>query len=194
MAYAVAAALASSAFAMTAWHSRRPSSRPARRQVTQCGLQSAGNEVIDAMRAALNRVAPLMSQYNVRADVAVLPGLVARIRNTVLTDVIEDMLTAAIRGAPACRLLLTAIAQGDHLEVTVTDDLPNAHQAYRLGQVRGLHERVASLGGTLHVTAHPIEGTTLAVRLAASSGSLHGSSASRAISSSQGAFSFDTTR
>lgn len=194
MAYAVAAAAALAVFAIAGWRSRCPCARPVYRARKNRLPPAAGNEVTEAVRAALNRVAPLMSQYDVRADVAVLPGLVARVRNTVLTDVIEDMLTVAIRGAPACRLLLTAVAQGDDVEVTVTDDLPNAHQAYRLGQVRGLTQRVARLGGTLHVTAHPTEGTTLAVRLAASPAITCGAAALRGAPSPQGAFSYGTTR
>ena len=191
MAYAVAATAMLALFAVVGYR-RRDSGRHVHGVVQrfESGMPSAGGgQVIDAIRAALKRVGPLMLQHDVRADVAVLPGLVALIRGSVLTDVIEDMLTVAIRGAPACRLLLTAVAQGNQVEITVTDDLPNADQAYRLGQVRGLHERVALLGGALHVTAHPTEGTAIAVRLAASSEILQGPPALYGIFSPQGAIS-----
>ena len=192
MAYAVAAAATSAMFAVVGYR-RRDSGRhvhgiPGQR--FESGMRSAaGGQVIDAIRLALKRVGPLMFQHDVRADVAVLPGLVALIKGSILTDVVEDMLTVAVRGAPACRLLLTAVAQGDHVEITVTDDLPNADQAYRLGQVRGLHERVALLGGTLHVTAHPTNGTAIAVRLAASSRTLQAPPAIHGIFSPQSAIS-----
>lgn len=101
----------------------------------------------------------------VRADIAVPPGLVARMRDAALSDMVEELLTATIHAAPTSRLLLTACAVGDYIEIAVTDDLPNADQAFRQAQIRTLHERVAVRGGTLHVTARPAEGTTIAMRL-----------------------------
>ena len=123
-----------------------------------------------AMRLALKRLSPIMSNRSVQADVAALPGLGVRMPGAVLAELLEEMLAAAIRGAPASRLLLTAAKHGNRIDVDITDDMPGADRVVRLGSVRGLMERVASRGGTLEVDVRPAEGTTMTLRLAAAAG------------------------
>ena len=84
-----------------------------------------------------------------------------------MADLLEDLVTAAIHAAPACRLLLTAVAHGDRIHVGVTDDMPGADPAVRMGSVRSLMERVALRGGALDLEVRPAEGTTMTLRLAA---------------------------
>jgi len=178
MAYAVAALAASTLFGFAGWQSRRTARAPRRAgqddfdwivptEADMMGTTQA--DVAAAVRAALGRVHPLLTRQFVHIDVAVPPELNARMRGASLIDAIEEMLTAAIQAAPASRLLLTALAQGDHIEIAVTDDMPGADQAFRLGQVRGLSERTALRGGSLHIAVHPTEGTTTALRVAAAS-------------------------
>lgn len=173
LAYAIAAAAASALLAFGEWRhllglGRATRPRGARPRDGGPGVNAHAavpGDVAAAVRVALGRIAPLMTRAFVRMEMAVPPGLVARMRDATLCDMIEEVLTAAIHAAPTSRLLLTACAQGDHIEIGVTDDLPNADQAYRLAQIRTLHERVALRGGTLHVTARATEGTTIAIRL-----------------------------
>jgi hypothetical protein len=124
-------------------------------------------DVGGAVRLALKRLAPLMASQAVKVDVAAPSGLLGRMRGATLADLLEELLTAAIRGAPASRLLLTVAPHGDRIYVGVTDDRPGADPEVRAGAVRGLMERVAMRGGSLDIDVRPAEGTTMTLRLAA---------------------------
>ncbi|HEY0182320.1 MAG TPA: hypothetical protein VGC09_05875 [Rhodopila sp.] len=124
-------------------------------------------DVAAAMRLALKRLAPVVASQSVHVDVALPPGLPVRMRGSALTDLLEELLAAAVHGAPASRLLLTAAPHGDRVHVGITDDIPGADLAVRLGKVRSLIERVALRGGSLEVDVRPAEGTTMTLRLAA---------------------------
>lgn len=119
-----------------------------------------------AIRMALTRVMPVMTGRSVRADVAAPPGLLVRMRGSVLTDAIEELLSAAAHAAPGGRLLITATGRGDHVEISVTDDASVTDPALRAAAVRDLIERVALRGATLTVRPNPGEGTTMTLRLA----------------------------
>jgi signal transduction histidine kinase len=111
-------------------------------------------------------MAPVMATRSMKVDVAVQSGLLGRMRGTVLADLVAELLTAAIHGAPGSRLLLTAAAHGDRVHVRVTDDLAGADPAVRAAGVRDLMQRVALRGGSLNIDVRPAEGTTLTLRFA----------------------------
>jgi signal transduction histidine kinase len=74
-------------------------------------------------------------------------------------------LTNAVKHAGAHRIRLSARREGDQLVVTVTDDgvggaMPNGGSG-----LRGLADRVASLGGTLRIDSPAGAGTTLRAEL-----------------------------
>lgn len=121
------------------------------------------------VRLALKRLAPVLASQSVQAEVAAPQGLMVRMRGAALADLLEDLLAAAIHSAPASRILLTATAHGDHVEIAVVDDMPGTDPAMRMGRVRGLMERVAMRGGALDVDVRPAEGTTMTLRLSAAS-------------------------
>ena len=123
-----------------------------------------------AVCLALKRLSPIMSYQSVQADVATHPGLRVRMPGAVLTELLEDILAAAIRGAPASQLLLSTARRGNRIDVEITDDMPGADRVVRLGSVHGLIERVARRGGMLEVNVRPAEGTTMTLRLAAAAG------------------------
>ena len=118
-----------------------------------------------ALRLALKRVAPMLVNRSIQAEVASSSGLLVRMRAAALTDLLEEMLTVAMHAAPASRMLLTAAAQEGSVAVSVTDDVPNADLAVRRAGVRGLAERVAERGGAVSVDGRPTEGTTILLRL-----------------------------
>ena len=120
-----------------------------------------------SIRLALKRMAPVMAAQSVKVDVAASSGLLGRMRGAVLADLVEELLTAAIHGAPGSRLLLTAAPHGDRIHVGITDDAPGADHAARAAGVRGLMERVALRGGSLTIDVRPAEGTTMTMRFAA---------------------------
>jgi hypothetical protein len=124
-------------------------------------------DVGGAIRLALKRMAPVMATQSVKVDVAAPSGLLGRMRGAVLADLLEELLTAAIHGAPGGRLLLTAAPHGDHIHVGITDDVPGVDPAVRAARVRGLMERVALRGGSLDIDVRPADGTTMTLRFAA---------------------------
>lgn len=124
-------------------------------------------DVAGAIRLALTRLAPVMASHGVRIDVAAPSGLEGRMRGSVLADILEDFLAAAIHGAPAGRLLLTAATHGERIYIGITDDRAGTDPAIRDASIRGLMERVALRGGSLDINVRPNEGTTMTLRLAA---------------------------
>jgi hypothetical protein len=178
MTYLVATSAASILFAAT-WRGRQPASipssvpRPAhpvaspRRPVADPAASAAArDDVAGAVAIALARLAPIITSQFVKIDVAVRPGLRTQMRGHALADLLEELLAFAWRAAPACRLLVTAVAQGDHIDIGVTDDMPVADAALRQGQVRTLAERAAARGDALMIDVSPGEGTTMTLRLA----------------------------
>lgn len=119
------------------------------------------------LRLSLKRLAPIMAKRAVRAEVAVPFGLLVRMRAAAAADLLEELVATAIHAAPASHLLLTASRQGDRIYIGITDDMPGADLAVRVGSVRGLMERVALRGGAVDVDVRPAEGTTMTLRLAA---------------------------
>jgi signal transduction histidine kinase len=114
---------------------------------------------------ALKRLAPLMANLSVQADIAASFGLMVRMRGAALVELLEEMLTVVVHAAPVSRILLTAAADGPNISISMSDDIPNADQDVRRASVRGLMKRVAMRGGALDVDVHPGEGTTMTLRL-----------------------------
>jgi len=178
--YLLAAMAASGLFVLAGWQSKRARSFAAAKGWQGLPFDPLWNEaepeinasgtfadVSVAIRLALKRLAPVMVSRSVQAEIACPPGLLVQMRSAAFADLVEELLSAAIHDAPASRLLLTATAYGEHIHVTITDDMPGADPASRTGRVRGLIERVALRGGALSVNVRPAEGTSMTLRLAA---------------------------
>jgi hypothetical protein len=180
--YFVAAVAASAIFIAAGWRSKQTRRNASARAAIGLPDDPLWDEVeIDpsdaspqadagaALRLALKRVAPVMANQFVQAEVAASSGLMVRMRGAALTDLLEEMLVAAIHAAPASRILLTAAARGDRVAICLTDDVPNADPDLRRARLRSLMERVALRGGVLDVEVRPDEGTTMTLRLNAAS-------------------------
>jgi hypothetical protein len=176
--YFVGAAAASVVFLVAGWRSKQAQGFTSARSGQALPYDPLWNEAdIDpseskpqadagaALRLALKRLAPVMANRSVQADVAASFGLLVRMRAAALADLLEEMLAAAVHAAPASRILLTAGAQGGSIAICITDDIPNADPHVRKACVRGLMERVAMRGGALDVHVRPDEGTTMTLRL-----------------------------
>jgi hypothetical protein len=122
-------------------------------------------DVAAAAAVALPRVRPLLASQFSHIDIAIAPGLSARMRPPALADLLEEMLTRAVHAAPASNLLLTALRQDDQIEIAVVDDMAGADPAYRHAQLRGLQERAALRGASLQVSVHAASGTTTTLRV-----------------------------
>lgn len=180
LAYLLAAAVVSGMVIATGWRSRRVHGLAAAHgrhglpndplwgdPEIDVNASEAWTDVGGAIRLALKRLAPVMTSQSVKVDVAAPSGLLGRMRGAVLADILEELLTAAVHGAPDSRLLLTAAIHGDRIHIGVTDDVPGADPAIRAASMRGLMERVALRGGSLDIDVRPDEGTTMTLRLAA---------------------------
>ena len=137
-------------------------SRTAEIDLSETNLQADAGA---ALRLALKRLAPLMANLSVQADVATSFGLMVRMRGAALVELLEEMLTVVVHAAPVSRILLTAAADGANISISMSDDIPNANQDVRRASVRGLMQRVALRGGALDVDVQPGEGTTMTLRL-----------------------------
>lgn len=180
MSYFLAAVVASGVFIAAGWRTRQVSTSSSSRGRYELPFDSlwggaaddlsqneAQSDADPAVRLALKRMAPVMKSQSVQADIAVTPGLLVRMRRAALADLVEELLGAAVHAAPASRLLLTASARGDHVEISSIDDVPGANLELRTASVRGLMQRVSIRGGSLHIDVRPAEGTTMTLRLPA---------------------------
>jgi hypothetical protein len=180
IAYFLAAAVASGIFLLAGWRSKQAHGVTAARTVQGLPHDPLWDEsekdpiestlhadAAASLRLALKRLAPVMATRFVQAEVAAGFGLRVRMRGAALADLLEEMLGAVIHAAPASRILVTVVETGEHVAISVTDDIPNADVDVRRAGVRGLMERVALRGGLLDVTARPDEGTTITLRLGA---------------------------
>lgn len=178
--YFVAAVAASCVFIVAGWRSKKAHDFTSERvghglpndplwQEAEIDLSEATPQADAgaALRLALKRLAPVMANLSVQADVAASFGLLVRMRGAALADLIEEMLAAVIHAAPASRILLTASAHGGRVSICITDDIPNADPDVRRAGVRGLMERVATRSGLLEVDVRPNEGTTTTLHLSA---------------------------
>ena len=182
MSYLIAALAASVLFIAAGWRSRRTmrSAMPMPRGFRNAGVLDSGNtadtawladgpddQVATAVHEALRHLAPAIAGQAIQLDFAVRPGLTARMPAGTLTDTIEDMLGAAIRAAPASRLLVTAAPYGADIRIAVSDDIPGAEAAVQQARAAGLAARAEARGAKLAVEVHPAEGTTLTLILPA---------------------------
>jgi hypothetical protein len=180
MTYFLAAVAASGIFIAAGWRSKNAqalASKQASHGLPEDNLWQASEavgsdpdsaaDVGATLRQVLKRLSPLITSQSVLADVVAPLGLRVRMKAAVLNDLLEELLTASIHGAPASRLLISATRHEERVHVAITDDMPGADQAVRQGRVRGLVERVASRGAVLDISVWPKEGTTMTLRIAA---------------------------
>ncbi|HEY1414100.1 MAG TPA: hypothetical protein VGF36_18285, partial [Rhodopila sp.] len=151
--YFIAAVAASGIFIAAGWRSKQARRRSSAHAAIGLPNDPLWDEVeIDpsdaspqadagaALRLALKRVAPVMANQFVQAEVAASSGLIVRMRGAVLIELLEEMLVAAIHAAPASRILLTAAARGERVAICITDDVPNADPNLRRASLRSLME------------------------------------------------------
>jgi hypothetical protein len=178
MIYFLAAAVASVVFLFAGWQSKQvdglsrvrtgyglpddPFRLEAEIDLSETKLQADAGA---ALRLALKRLAPLMANLSIQADIAASFGLMVRMHRAALVELLEEMLTVVVHAAPVSRILLTAAADGANISISMSDDIPNADQYVRRASVRGLMKRVAMRGGALDVEVQPGEGTTMTLRL-----------------------------
>ncbi len=185
MTYLIAGTAASVLFIAAGWRSRRVVARSRSYGPLGLGVHVAvpddlaraaeapggsSDDVSCAVYLALARLAAVIASYSVKIDVAVRPGLRVRMRASALADTLEELLAAALQAAPASRMLLTAVADGDRVQINLIDDMPGGDLVTRLGRIRTLTERVAMRGDSLVIDVRPKEGTIMTLRVAGDAG------------------------
>jgi hypothetical protein len=184
MSYLVSASAAFGLFVAAGWRSRQAVGATALFSRSQLGMhvilpdgvpdpatgQHPRDDVSIAIYLALARLAAVIARQSVKVDVAVRPGLQVRTRGPVLADTLEELLTVALQAAPASQLLLTAVADADHVDIAISDDMPGGDAAVRYSHVGTLTERLRIRGDSLLIDVRPSEGTTMTLRLARSIG------------------------
>ena len=113
----------------------------------------------DGLPAALaNLVRSLPLTIDVEVDASPLPDAVA----TTAYFVASEAITNAVKHAEASRMALQVVRRADQLLVRVTDD---GCGGARLGLRSGLVDRVAALGGSVHVASPEGHGTEVEATL-----------------------------
>ncbi len=188
MSYLIATAAAFVLFFAAGWRGRQTAGVPApilrprfgMHVILPDGISDPGldgharDDVSTTVYLALARLASVIARQSVKIDVAVRPGLRVRMRSPLLADVLEELVTLAVQAAPASQVLLTAVEDGDHVDIGITDDMPGGDAANRLGRIATLIERLRLRGDSLKVDVRPNEGTTMTLRLAGSTGTARG--------------------
>jgi signal transduction histidine kinase len=126
------------------------------RQIAHGLRPSSLDDGLPAALSNLVRSLPLVVDMDV--DDSPLPDAVA----TTAYYVASEAITNAVKHAEATRIVLQVIRRDGHLLVRVTDD---GRGGARLGLRSGLVDRVAALGGSLHVASPHGQGTEVEAEL-----------------------------
>lgn len=169
--YAISALAGSALLLFAVWHGRSAARREPWPTLTgpAAGDPFAPNGPADvgaALTVALNRIAVPLTESGARVDVAIRPGLRARMTGQDLADLLEDVFRLMLRRS-AGRLLLTATPRGSAVIIRLTDDAPSGGAGPLHGALRPIIEQVALRGATLAVTGAAGGGATVTLRLAA---------------------------
>jgi hypothetical protein len=121
--------------------------------------------VAQAARAAFARVRPEARQRLVRLEMAVPDDLLVRLDAEAFDRILSTLLVAAIRAAPAGRVLLTARRLGGRVEVAVAGDGGTADRDSLVADLRPADELLALHGGTLEVQCIAGAGAIFVARL-----------------------------
>jgi signal transduction histidine kinase len=110
-------------------------------------------------------VQSLLRHAPLRVDVDVLAGRLPEPVETTAYFVIAEALTNVIKHAGADRTRVRAFAQGDRLEVEVSDDGRGGADPADGSGLTGLIDRVEAIGGSMTVSSPPGGGTVLSITL-----------------------------
>lgn len=122
-------------------------------------------DIAAEVRDVLGQMQPEAARGRVRLEMAVQPDLAVHADPLALRALLSDLVGNAMRHAPGGRVLLSAALLRGRVEIAVTDDGTGTEAAMQEAALREAAQLVALQGGTIHIEAHPGEGTTVLVRL-----------------------------
>jgi signal transduction histidine kinase len=139
-------------------------------ELGQTPFASGTLDVATEVLAVLQQLEGRAAQQFVKLEIAVPPGLTLRADTGAFRSVLYDLLSQAIVQAPCGHVLLAAAPLGGRVQISVTDDGPNANGALRSAALRDAERLAALHGATMQVDARRMEGTTVCLRLPVSEG------------------------
>jgi signal transduction histidine kinase len=110
----------------------------------------------------------LVADLPLPVDIVVAVPRLAPALETTAYFVVTEGLTNVVKHAHASYARVTAVMDGDAMEITVSDDGVGGADSAAGSGLMGLRDRVAAREGTLEIDSPPGEGTTLRIRLPAS--------------------------
>jgi signal transduction histidine kinase len=139
-------------------------------ELGQTPFTSGALDVATEVLAVLQQLEGRAAQQFVKLEVAVPPGLALRADPGAFRSVLYDLLSQAIAQASCGHVLLAATPMSGRVQISVTDDGPNANGALRSAALRDAERLAALHGATMRVEARGTEGTTVYLRLPVSEG------------------------
>lgn len=115
-------------------------------------------------RRVLRDLASLAAERLVRMELAVQPGLCVRADPGVFREVLGALVKHSIAQAPSGRVLVAGSRHGGRVQLAVLNDGMGADPRLQASDLRAPERLIALQGGTLEITSHAGEGTTMLAR------------------------------
>ena len=142
---------------------------PVRLELGQVPLAGDAVDIASEATGLLERFESFAAARFVTLETAVAPNLSVRMDPRALREILSDLLARAIETSPGGRVLLTAADVAGRVQVTVSDDGARADRDVRASWLRSAQRLAALQGATMDIDARSGQGTTVIVRIPASS-------------------------
>lgn len=116
------------------------------------------------VRHVLRELAPFAAERLARLELAVQAGLRVRADARVFRDVMTALVTHSIAQAPSGRVLVAGSLHGGRVQLAVLNDGVGEEAQRQASELRGSERLIALQGGTLEITSHAGEGSTILAR------------------------------
>jgi signal transduction histidine kinase len=133
--------------------------------LTRSGFAAETLDLEPIVRATAHALRDKASARSVRVQLAVDPGLKARVDRNSLQEALRTVVLTAVQATPGGQVLITGMSVGGQLHIRITDDGKNTDQRTRESLARDAEELIALQGGSVCVEARPGRATTVTIRL-----------------------------
>ncbi len=133
--------------------------------LTRSGFAAETLDLEPIVRAATDALRDEADARSVHVQLAVDPGLKARVDRNSLEVALQSAALTAIQAAPGGEVLITGTTFGGQVHVRITDDGKETDQRTRESLARDVEELIALQGGSVCVETRPGRATTVTIRL-----------------------------
>lgn len=133
--------------------------------VTRACFAAETLDLAPAVQAVAHDLRDPAMARSVRLELAIDPGLKARVDPSALKTVLRDTVRTAIQATPGGQVLISGMMLGGQLHIRITDDGKDTDQRTRESQARDSEALIALHGGSIRVEVRPGRATTVAIRL-----------------------------